>query len=101
MSPASSCRLCPLLYLPARPRYATGTRQTESYQSLAAVRGLDTSFHNLRDCDQAVYTSVDAVVKHLRDGHNAWFPDFPNSQPDLSSMATHPSPRDPLCESDG
>lgn len=81
MSHVSSCRLCPLLDPPAWPPYAAGTIDAESYRSLASVRGHDTNFHKVRDCDQMVYTSVDAFVRHLRDEHNAW---FPKSQPDLS-----------------
>ncbi|KAH7395321.1 hypothetical protein DE146DRAFT_615712 [Phaeosphaeria sp. MPI-PUGE-AT-0046c] len=79
ISPASSCRLCPLLDPPLWPH--TGRMgEVELCHPLAAVHRHDPNFHNLRGCDQVVYTSVDAFVKHLRDDHNAW---FPRSEPDL------------------
>lgn len=79
-TPSLSCRLCPLLDDLACSRHSNGSGGAEPCQPLAAAHRNEPNFHKFRDCDQALYTSVDDFVKHLRDEHNAW---FPKSLPDF------------------
>lgn len=81
MSPSSSCRLCPLLDQTMWPQHGNGAGETEPCQTSPVARRHEPNFHNFRDCDQAIYTSVDEFIRHLRDEHNAW---FPKSRPDLT-----------------